>query len=147
MKKYFICSFLLLGLCFFFSFFVCDIALGDKPDLEHGIKVFLGELKVSYGKKDYLSFTSFLSNDFEGLGDFKAALQDAFLKEHNVELKFILDNVLLSGDNISVNLHWLKRFVNNAGNIVKEEGRSEFIIRKAKEGLKLLIIRDDNPFL
>jgi len=117
-----------------------------KLNTEDIVKNFLSSIESSYASENIDLFMSFLDKKFEDIGDFKGSLQKEFLNKKDLGLKFIVDSILEEKDKILVKLHWFKKYSDLSGNLTKQEGESQFLFHKIPAGLKLLCIREDNPF-
>ena len=106
----------------------------------------LANLKSSYESENLPDFTNLLDKDFEGSLAFQSNLENYFISHKNLELMIITDAVLINKDKVSVRLHWFKKSFTNSGIFSKSQGSSQFVFNNTAEGLKLLYLRDDNPF-
>lgn len=87
-----------------------------------------------------------LDNGFERSLEFIDSLQRHFLSIKETDIEFVVDTVTSEKEKISVRLHWFKKTIDNSGVFIKTKGSAQFVFRDTAEGLKLLYIRQDNPF-
>ena len=106
----------------------------------------LVNLKSAYELESLPDFTGILDRDFENQLTFQSNLENYFISHKNSELIIITDAVLINKDKVSVRLHWFKKFFTNSGVFNKSQGSSQFVFKQYPEGLKLIYIRQDNPF-
>jgi hypothetical protein len=106
----------------------------------------IADLESVYESRNPENMAAVLDKDYEGRLAFQSSLEDYFLSVKELQIHFVIDSFLGEGDKVDVRLHWFKKSVNNSGGFSKSQGSSQFTFKNTKEGLKLLYIRQDNPF-
>ena len=106
----------------------------------------LSDIEQAYEVKNIFAFMDLVDERYEGYLQFKEAVQDVFLSGKRLQLYFVFDTYLTEADKISVKLHWFKKTSDSSGDLVKTKGFSEFNFSQTSDGLKLLSVREDNPF-
>lgn len=116
------------------------------PDSKYSIEATLAEIKYAYEARNVRDTAALLANEFEGRLNFINSLQDYFLSIKEVQIDFVVDTVTSEKDKVSVRLHWFKKSIDNSGTFSKVKGSSQLVFHKKPGRLKLLYIRQDNPF-
>ncbi len=107
---------------------------------------FLSGLKSAYESRNLEAIMGYVDKDFPAQIGFKSNIDDYFLRINTVEILFYRDSFLVDRNKVLLRLHWFKRAQTRSGNIVKNQGNSEFGLVNTQAGLKLLYINKDNPF-
>jgi len=117
------------------------------PDtLKRDIEVALSDIEYAYESRSVPAMKDLLDNDFEGRLEFIDSLQSYFLSVKEIQIHFVIDTLTSEKEKVSARLHWFKKTVDNSGVFGKKEGSAQLVFRNNPEGLKLLYIRQDNPF-
>ena len=124
---------------------ITPAALAEEPG-KALIETAIADLESAYESRNPGNMAVQLDKDYEGRLAFQSSLEDFFLSVKELQIHFVIDSSLSQGDKINVRLHWFKKSVNNSGGFNKSQGSSQFIFKNTQEGLKLLYIRQDNPF-
>lgn len=89
----------------------------------------------------------FFSPDFRGgYGELRDRLERRFRDERLIDLQFIVNRVLESDGIVNAQVRWHKVWVDKAGKTGKTEGVSEFILKPAGDGFRILGINGDPLF-
>jgi len=115
--------------------------------MELKVKRTLNEMESAYESLRTRELMDLLHRRYDDWLGFKSALEDLHRDTSQVDLLMVLDSVLVEGQRAVAKLHWFRRITGRDGTEARTEGNSEFIFRKTPEGLKLIRIHDDNPFL
>lgn len=107
----------------------------------------LAKIESAYEVRSLPDFSDCLDGRFEGLLEFQARLQDVFLSAKSIEVMFVIDTYLVERNKVNVGLHWHKKAIDQAGEFFKTEGEAQLVFTQTAQGLKLLYIRGDNPFI
>jgi hypothetical protein len=137
----------------FCAAFFCGVTLvsaqekvsGDL-DVKLQIEQSLFDLESAYSAKDVTSLVALLDKNFEDTQAFKSSLENYFLSVKQAQIHFAVDSLVVEGDTIDVRLHWFKKTQGNTGYINKIRSYSSFVYRSSPQGLKLLYVRQENPF-
>jgi len=106
----------------------------------------LGSLKAAYELENLSDFMQLLDKDYEGRLNFQSNLEKYFISNKNPQITIITDTVLVDKGKVSVRFHWFKKIIDNSGVFIKFQGSSQFVFKQNPEGLRLIYIRQDNPF-
>ncbi|MGE4357845.1 MAG: hypothetical protein AB7E08_04765 [Candidatus Omnitrophota bacterium] len=132
--------------------FLCGMApagqkLSQQTRIEkYSIENVLSNIESVYEGEDLIGFKELLDKDFENSLTFISNLENYFYSVKFLNLYLVLDTYLTEKDRVLVKLHWFKKAIDNSGAFTKTKGSSEFVFRNTTEGLKLILIRKDNPF-
>ncbi|MCM8771081.1 MAG: hypothetical protein NC936_04360 [Candidatus Omnitrophica bacterium] len=110
------------------------------------VEAILSQIESVYEREDIPSFRELLDKNFENYLSFVSQLESYFSAVKFLNLYLVLDTYLEDKDKALVRLHWFKKSINNSGVFSKSAGSSVFAFRNTPTGLKLLYIREDNPF-
>jgi len=107
----------------------------------------LSGLESAYYARNTVDFIGLLDKDFPGFLEFQDGIDKYFNAHSELQIHFVIDTCLGSGDRVNARLHWYRSVVDRvSGAITKAEGFSQLIFRKTESGPKLLSIQNDNPF-
>lgn len=130
------------------SLFLLGMAFAPKssPAIGGQVGQALANLKSCFESENLSDFMALLDKDYEDRLTFQSTLQDYFISHKNPEIMIITDAVLINQDKVSARLHWFRKNTDNSGSFSKSQGSSQLVFKQCPEGLRLIYIRQDNPF-
>ncbi|MCK4810379.1 MAG: hypothetical protein KAS99_05550 [Candidatus Omnitrophica bacterium] len=100
-----------------------------------------------YQKKDKDKFFENISKQYRsGYNEFEYQVEDFLYNNSHIQLDFVIEKQLSSGNKKSVELKWYKTYVDRRGNPVKRQGFATLFFNVSGEKAVLINIKGDNPF-